>query len=44
MPPAKVAPCGISESKKNDILNTLKQVLQEDRKVFWKNLPVIATR
>ncbi|CAI6365895.1 unnamed protein product [Macrosiphum euphorbiae] len=40
MPPAKVAPCGISESKRNDILNTLNQVLPEDRKVFWKNLPV----
>ncbi|KAF0757081.1 Uncharacterized protein FWK35_00012167, partial [Aphis craccivora] len=35
----KVALCGISESKRNDILNTLKQVLPEDRKVFWKNLP-----
>lgn len=36
----KVTPRGISESKENDILNTLKQVLPEDRKVFWKNLPV----
>jgi len=38
MPSAKVAPCKILESKENDLLNTLKQVLPEDRKVFWKNL------
>lgn len=28
------------KSKINDILNTPKKVLPEDRKVFWKNVQV----
>lgn len=35
----KNEPCGIPITKKTDILEQLKQVLPENRKPFWKNLP-----
>lgn len=33
-------PCGIPVGKKNDILNNLKQVIPQNRKQFWENIPV----
>ncbi|KAF0695234.1 Uncharacterized protein FWK35_00038743, partial [Aphis craccivora] len=33
-------PCGIPVEKKNDILNNLKQVIPQNRKQFWENIPV----
>ncbi|KAL5242697.1 hypothetical protein ACI65C_010107 [Semiaphis heraclei] len=39
MPGHKNEPCGIPITKKTDILEQLKQVLPENRKPFWKNLP-----
>ncbi|KAL5236922.1 hypothetical protein ACI65C_004332 [Semiaphis heraclei] len=39
MPGDKNEPCGIPITKKTDILEQLKQVLPENQKPFWKNLP-----
>jgi len=40
MPGHKKEPYGIPITKKTDILDKLKQVLPENRKPFWKNLPL----
>lgn len=40
LPLAKKTPISIKLEKKTDILVKLNQVLPENRKTFWKNLPV----
>ncbi|CAI6375963.1 unnamed protein product [Macrosiphum euphorbiae] len=40
LPPSKTTPCGIHENKREEHIDRLKQVLPDNRKTFWKNLPV----
>lgn len=39
LPPHHTTPCGFPEDKKNNILQSLNEVLPENRKQFWSDLP-----
>lgn len=40
-PSTLVKPCGFSQVKRDSILSNLKQVIPENRKMFWENLDVL---
>lgn len=39
-PQSLKGPCGIPVEKRNDILNNLTQVIPQNRKNFWENIPI----